>query len=145
MTLVDRIDLQSAKAAFAVANTPLFLMRKLRSDPAIALLARNRRGEEFLDALRDIAQREPTDLDELVLPYVYLVALSLKDDLSLLKEATQITQPYADWYQYIGNYLVQSTHPTMRKTVLFPHQIVIPRLSLTSSANTQRENIVLGG
>jgi hypothetical protein len=126
MSLVDQIDLRAAESAFAVANTPLFLMRKLRSDPAVALLARNRRGEELLKSLRDIARTEPNDLLEFVLPYIYLIALSLKQDLPHLREAAQITQPYADWYKYIGDYLVQSTHPTARIAISFPQQAVTP-------------------
>jgi hypothetical protein len=143
MNIMDEVELRGAESAFAVANTPLFLMRKLRSDPTIALLARKRRGEELLASLRDIAGKEPQDPREFVLPYVYLVALSLKQDLSHLREAATIAQPYADWYRYIGDYLVQSTIPTETKTILFSNQILTPTISLASSANTKIENLTV--
>lgn len=144
MTQPDQIDLRTAEAAFAVANTPLFLMRKLRSDPAVALLARNRRGEELLALLRQIAGQVPRDPREAVLPYIYLVALSLKQDLSHLREAAGIAQPHADWYEYIGKYLVQSTLPTARIAISFPQQVVTSTISVGSSANTYRENLIAG-
>jgi len=135
-------DLSQAQATFVVANTPLFLMRKLRSDPAVATIARNNDGSHILDWLRQASARAPDNERDLILPYVFLVALSLQNDLSPLKEAAAITVSFADWYKYIAQYLVDSITPTDRRVIKFTHELTPAKISTESSSATQK--LVLG-
>jgi len=133
---MTQIDTQTAEAALAVANTPLFLLRKLRADPIVASLARDRNAEELLSSLREISQKEPQTLQDLVLAYVYLVSLSLKENLSNLHAAAAIPIQ-AEWYRYIANYLAQSAEPTVRVNLTFPQHWSANNVSIKSSSNTQ--------
>ena len=67
-------DLTNAARVFAVANTLLFLVRKLRFDPLVQELGRRFSGTELLDALRSSVAEDPKNLEGAVRPYVYLVA-----------------------------------------------------------------------
>ena len=56
------VDLTNAQKVFAIANTPLFLVRKLLSDPVVLELSRRFSGTELLDALRSSASEQPDEL-----------------------------------------------------------------------------------
>jgi hypothetical protein len=110
-------DFQNAEMAFLLSNTPLFLLRKLRSDPVVAEIAHDLSGKELFDALHKAAQQEPKNIVEAVVPYVYLVALSVKGDFALLKQASDVRAPYSRWFKHISEFLLQSFIPTSRQAV----------------------------
>jgi len=128
-------DYQNAEAAFVLANTPLFLLRKLRSDPVVRAIAVDLSDDEIMSSLRAAVQQKPTDIREAVLPYLYLVALSIKGKIAPLREAAAIDVPYAEWFKYIGNYLLKSFIPTATVSVLMP-KIILPQPSTPSSSTT---------
>src|SRR4051812_21469407 len=68
-------DLSDAEFALAVANTPLFLLRKLREDEASRNIAIALPEAEIFRRMKQRLARKPKDLRERVEPYVYLVAL----------------------------------------------------------------------
>jgi cytochrome c-type biogenesis protein CcmH/NrfG len=133
-------DFPGAESVFAIANTPLFLVRKLRADPAVQELARENTEEEILSALRAAVRNEPQSARDYVVPYVYLIALAIKNNTAALRKAIEIRPPYADWYDYIANYLVQSSTPTVRNTLIFPPNIA-PVSTTKSSTPFQRSTI----
>ena len=89
MTDLSDVRLPLAEQAFAVANTPLFLLRKLRSDPAVLEIARVAQPKAILSALKKSLRRKPKTLSDAVSPYVYLVALSMTRDLGWMEEAAR--------------------------------------------------------
>jgi hypothetical protein len=131
-------DLYQAEAIFAISNTPLFLMRKLRYDPAVLKIAREHSGVEILQSLHELSGRTPENEHDWVLPYVLLVALSLKDDLSPLREAEKITIDYTDWYKYIARFLIESIIPTDRPIIRFKQALTSPNTSTIPSSATQK-------
>src|SRR5436190_13534617 len=94
------IDLSGAEAAFAVANTPLFLLRKLRADVAAMDIARLNSGKSILADLRRALQGKPVGFAESVLPYVLILALSYKTDFRLLRTAAKQRAARYPWYSY---------------------------------------------
>jgi hypothetical protein len=130
---------RNAEAAFVVANTPLFLLRKLRSDPVVRTIAFDLSDDEIISALRAAVRQKPTDIREAVLPYVYLVALSIKGKFASLKQAVDIDAPHAEWFKYIGNYLLQSFTPSTSQTVVLP-KITLPQPSISSSSKPTVKN-----
>jgi hypothetical protein len=114
---LTRVDISGAERAFSVANTPLFLLRNLKIDPATAEIARNATGHTVLQALKQMCERRPRTLDAAVRPYVYLVALSMMPDISFLREAANVTMPYHRWFRYLAEFLVREYRPTSFTTV----------------------------
>jgi hypothetical protein len=66
-----------------------------------------------------------------VLPYVYLVAISLKENFALLKQAVDVDAPHSRWFKYIGAFLIQSFTPTSRQAIAIalPHPTIAAKLS----------------
>lgn len=91
-------DLSQAETALAVANTPEFLERKLRSDPAVKDLLLRYGGEELRRKLSAVLRRKPKNLSEAVQPYAFLVAMSFDADKRPLLSAMQLKSKYHDWY-----------------------------------------------
>ncbi len=144
MTDPTRIRTPLAEKAFAVANTPLFLLRKLRSDPAVLEISQTVPPGTIFAALKDSLRRSPKTLSDAVQPYVYLVALSLTRDLQGLKEAAQLEAPYADWFAYIAKVLVDTYQPTVLETIQVPNTVISFGTTSKSSAPTAQQTINLG-
>jgi hypothetical protein len=122
MKSTNEIDLTEATQAFAVANTPLFLVRKLRADEAVRSLARELGEQELLEGLRLSIAEQPRDLTSAVRPYALLVALSLKLQADGIKKAAEISAPNWEWFDYISNYLSTSFHPVQSTRIVLSTQ-----------------------
>jgi hypothetical protein len=106
-------DLGQAVQAFALANTPLYLLRKLREDPALQEIGRQFSGEQILVALEEALKQEPKSLLDFAKPYAYLVALSFKADGKPLSEAAKLPNTNKwEWFAYIQAVLTQTLVPT---------------------------------
>lgn len=112
MTDPQDINLSGAEAAFAVANTPSYLLRKLRADPAIHEAARKYSFHELLRALKLSINKEPKTLSDLVRPYVYLVALYGAGHENTLEKAKSMSAPCYKWFSQIANTLSVEYVPT---------------------------------
>lgn len=69
----------SAKEAVLIANTPVFLLDRLRKDVAVQYVLDSMTPPEIVRALSESLARPVRDASELVPRYVYLVALSTVD------------------------------------------------------------------
>ena len=139
----DQIDLSEAERVFAVANTPLFLLRKLRADRGVQDIHANFTGPQILKALKSAIRKKPTTLDAATRPYAYLVALSMNTEVSYLKQAAELSVPHFDWFEYIANVLVKTRRPTSMQTITVAPEIVSPSLSHKSTAPVKRSTIKL--
>ena len=132
----DDFDLTEAASVYAVSNTPLFLVRKLQSDPIVHEIAESCSGEEIIEALRVAAATEPKSVNEAVRPYAYLVALWYKPELEHLLEAERIPAPNYLWFAYIASALVQTFSPVQKQLITVPYQIDSPKVFIGSSSET---------
>src|SRR5436309_2500197 len=107
---MDGINFRQAQGSFLIANTPIFLLRKLQADAAVQRLAASMTGEQLLAGLRTVSATEPQTLEQAVLPYIFLVALSFRmDEPALLRRATLVTPHSAHrWFDYIRTILIQT-------------------------------------
>ena len=128
MTNTQDINLSGAEAAFAVANTPSYLLRKLRADSAVREAASRCSSRELLSALRRSINTEPKTLADLVRPYFYLVALYGAGHGNALENAKTMSAPYRKWFSQIANTLsleyVPTTHIQVHLTVSERPQIL---------------------
>jgi hypothetical protein len=136
------VDLRQASYVYGIANTPLFLVRKLQDDPAIRALGTECPGEQLVDALRLIAALEPANSVEAVRPYAFLVALWFNPKIEHLKEASNIQTHVYRWYGYIAQVLLETFSPVQSQTVEVAGQLSAPLVSMGSTAATSHELII---
>jgi len=116
--------LGQASVAFSVANTPLFLLRKLRDDAEVRDIARNFSGEEILEQFAALLSRGPQSLRDEVAPYVFAVALSLKDTDAYLRTAAESEHlDKRNWLGYILRVLIETYSPTSTQEIFVPGQL----------------------
>jgi hypothetical protein len=104
----------SAKEAVLVANTPSFLLDRLRKDVAVQIVLDNMTGSQIVAALRDALARQPKSPSELVPAYVYLVALSSADpkDEALWTEISSLDLSGLEWGDTIRALISADAVPT---------------------------------
>ena len=96
--MTTSIPLKSATAAYAVANTHLFLVRKLLEDELIRRWAKPLEIDEINALLESAISEKPADLEAEVRPYAYLAALAGKAGRKALAQAESRSAPYHPWY-----------------------------------------------
>ena len=106
MKPLDTINFAEAYASYAVANTPLFLVRKLRDDDAVREVSRQLTSDEILQALKLSIEHRPLDIDSTIRPYVLLVALYMKPTIDGLVEAKELSAPHWRWFAQIRDHLL---------------------------------------
>jgi len=104
----------SAKEAVLVANTPSFLLDRLRKDVAVQTVLDNLTSGQIVASLRDVLARHPKEPAELVPAYVYLVALSSADpqDEALWREISSIDLSGLEWGNTIRTLISAEAVPT---------------------------------
>jgi hypothetical protein len=130
-------DLTGASRVYGVANTPLFLVRKLQADPAVRALGERCAGQEIIAALRQVLCAEPMNPVDAVRPYAFLVALWFKPEIEHLKEAARLQGGSFTWYSLIAEALLSTFSPIHTQVVQVPGCLPSPVVSPTSSAPTK--------
>ena len=143
MTRLINENLSGAEAAFAVANTPLFLLRKLRSDAAVQKISAQNSATRIFQELKLGLKTKPETLTALVEPYVFLVALSQKDTLATLRRAQNLKAPYHPWFQYLAKVLLKSYAPTATAKITAPEMSRADQISRVSKTPTSVVNMTL--
>jgi hypothetical protein len=125
----NSFNLSQAAYVYGLANTPLFLVRKLQEDPSIRAIADACTGEEIVSELRRIIGDEPTNACDAVRPYAYLVALSFGTEIDHLNEASRLRTSVYQWYGYIAETLVAAFSPVQKQFVQVPGVLPTPPVS----------------
>lgn len=142
MTTPSEIDLNQACEAFAIANTPLFLVRKLQADPAVHAARDRFSGQQLFDILLEALRDEPKSIIDSVRPYALLVALSLQGDIEHLRAASQVSAKGWDWFEYIAAFLVETFSPITTEIIRVPGELEAPSISYASEAPVQHIELV---
>lgn len=133
-------DFTQLAQTFALANTPLYLVRKFREDPTVQELARGFSGEQILAVLEKALNQEPVSLLDYTKPYAYLVALSLMPEGGHLREAAKL--PNMDkwqWLSYIRAVLAETFIPTTRFHVEWKPSLSELDSPIRSATPTERQ------
>lgn len=119
MTTFNEANLANAAQMYAVANTPLFLIRKLREDSAVFEIAASFDGAAIVEELKNVLQRDPQTPEDYVRPYVYIAALAQKSEDRFLRQAFSLPgHEKWDWYEYVAGALLEMYMATKIQTVL---------------------------
>lgn len=138
MTLPTTMQFDTAEAAYMVANTPLYLARRLQADEAVRALNLVWSADQIAAEYRASVSRAPQTLRELVTPYVCLAALSLRDDITALKEQTSASPLTAyRWLEQIRQIFIETYRPVTRQAFKVPRP-GHPNLTSYSSAPLTR-------
>lgn len=146
MTTIDQFPLTLAQQTFAVANTPLFLIRKLRVDPDVHEISRAFDGIQLLAELERSLQSKPENLRQSVLPYVLLMSLFFKGDKSFLTASGTVARNYEDdWFEYVRQVLIQTYRTTQFTTLKAqqPTSTLIPAHPKSASATSAPTSAVI--
>jgi hypothetical protein len=137
MTVAHNVTFDAAEGAYVVANTPLFLLRKLLSDPLIVALAHDTSGDDLFDALTAATSRPPASLSDRVLPFILLVALAIKGDLQSLYRALALPplDAKSHWFPYLANVLLETTRPYSVTTTVVSGLAGRPQAQLLTTAS----------
>lgn len=123
MKNLNDIDLKRAEAAYAVANTPMFLIRKLRSDRTVQTIADRCSAADLYTALRSSLEKKPETLSDVVKPYAYAVALFQKGAISYLRKAKELRFEQFNWFGQVVESLLKMHMPTSVEVVNFPRPL----------------------
>lgn len=108
MRHLSEANLTNAVQMYAIANTPLFLIRKLREDSAVSEIALSFDGEVILEELRNVLRHDPQTAEDYARPYVYVVALAQKPEDRFLRQAFSLAgRQKWDWYEYVTGALLE--------------------------------------
>jgi len=118
------IEISENKFIFAaqanlVANTPLFLLKKLQQDESVLAFSQKHSAEEILAELEKVYQDPDLSINS-VLPHILLVALSMNDDRTYLKRASNLGNRKFRWYREIANLLIKDQITKIDSTINFP-------------------------
>jgi len=105
------MNLDEARYTVVVANNPRFLFNRLRKNSAVESVANSNSAEEIANWLQQWSHREPTSVDDLAEAYVYLVALSFKENQGR-QIARTLRLPGLPWSEYLIDMVAESDEPT---------------------------------
>lgn len=121
------IKLDNARTAYMTANTPMYIVRNLRSDPEIVKLHLQNSAESILDEIKDRLTRLPLDFDDRILPLILLAALALKQSRTLMLEAARLDGARYRWYKPVADSFLQQMRPTSVSKIEIPAAITADR------------------
>jgi hypothetical protein len=135
---ISSMKMLDAELAFATANTPLYLLRKLRQSPTVARIAATKSAFQIYRSLASALKRKPKNFRDSVLPYALLVALSMRSDNKYLSAVAELPSPYHHWFKYSCDSIVGASRSTTKEIVGFKGKLKIQRSTKTGN----RTNVV---
>jgi hypothetical protein len=106
---------EAAKEAVLIANTPAFLLERLRRDISAQTVADSMSSREIMDALRSLLAQRIAGASQLVLAYVYLAALASSidaRDATLLEQFRALELSNLEWGRAIRELIISEAVPT---------------------------------
>jgi len=130
------LDTTTIEAQFVIANTPNFIVRRIKEDKIPYLLSKNMPPNSVLKLFVESLEKKPDDLRELVTPYICLAALSLAPDLKFLRDAILFTpRPNYKWLRPFAQILIDTYRPTTFVSVRPPAISNLAIMTSRSSSN----------
>jgi hypothetical protein len=137
MSIRDHVDLKRAAQIYVVANTPTYLVRRFKAELSLRGLLIKMGPQAVLAEFNAAVAAEPSNIQDLVTPYVALATLSLSEDLSFLKAVPrQLPVLTYKWLDEIRDYLIETYDPIKFYSIQAPPQTAPEPLFSSSSAST---------
>jgi hypothetical protein len=134
LDLLQTTDLSNANEAVLVANTPSFLLDRLRRDMSVDHVSRTLETSEIIEFLRNCETAAPTRVHDIVQRYVYLVALAMKDPAEVWPILDEIDLSGLEWGEQIRSLMRAQAIPT-NNVVLPPDAPALNRQPVRTEAS----------
>jgi hypothetical protein len=121
----EGINLDNARATYMTANTPMYIVRNLRSDPEIVKLHLRTTAEAILEELKDRLGRLPLEFEDRIFPLVLLAALGLKQNRTAMIEAASLEGKNYRWYKPVADSFVQQIRTTSISRIDAPVTVTV--------------------
>lgn len=104
----------TAKEAVLVANTPTFLLDRLRKDSAVQFVISSMKPLEIVMTLEQGLLQAPSDATGIVALYVYLAALSVTDpsDQEVWERISALDLSHLEWGEVLKKLMRADAIPT---------------------------------
>lgn len=132
------INLDNARSVYMTANTPMYIVRNLRSDPEIVKLHLKNSEKAILAEIKERLQRLPLDFEDRILPLVLLAALALKQNRTSMMAAARLDGNSYRWYKPVADNLVQQIRPTTVSSITVPATVTVKRPAPAHSASSYK-------
>lgn len=135
---LNGIKLDNARFVYMTANTPMYIVRNLRSDPEIVKLHLRNSAEVIIAEIKNRLVRLPLDFEDRILPLVLLAALALKQNRTAMLEAARLDGKIYRWYKPVVDSLVQQIRPTTMSQIVAPISTTVKSFALGSSTSSYK-------
>ncbi|UVK44839.1 hypothetical protein BPNPMPFG_000304 [Mesorhizobium sp. AR07] len=131
---MENLDLSSVEDHYIFSNTPMYLVRRLKEDAAVASAAKQNSPQFLADQYKTQVRKPPENVREAVIPYVCLVALFLQKQAAKLKEMTALSpDPSYKFIAEVNQILVQTLVPTNVFSGNFPQETLSNNFTINPS------------
>lgn len=137
LTLFDELDLSNANEVVLVANTPTYLLDRLRKDASVAHISQTVSATEILDALRATSATEPQRVQDVVQRYIYLAALAMKDPSEIWPGLAEIDLKKLEWGDQLRE-MIKAESVATNRIVIAARAAEISRAVLRIEASNSR-------
>lgn len=141
LSLFDILDLSNANEVVLVANTPTYLLDRLRKDASVASIAQTLTTSAILAALRSLSGSDPLRVQDVVQRYIYLAALAMKNPSEVWPGLAEINLDKLEWGNQLREIIKAETVATNRISVVAPAAEInrnMPRIDASSARTNQR-------
>jgi hypothetical protein len=139
----SEVDLSEAGNTYLIANTPLFLARRLQTDSSADLLSRLCSCEDLYAGIVDALQKDPENSIDAVRPFMYLIALRGQETPDLFFKAAELHSRRHPWYTTVARVLEATFIPQVNESIWVgvPQPTFVqypPTPALTELAETEK-------
>jgi hypothetical protein len=113
----EEIDLSETANIYMIANTPLFLIRRLQADSSVAALSLHCGTNDLYSGIESALSASPENPVEAVRPFAYLIALRNHNDPDMFFKASELRAPYLSWYPTVARMLAVTFIPNTNVTL----------------------------
>lgn len=126
-------------AILSVSNTPGYMIRNFRQDPAVDALVKLSTYDELRQALKDILDGTSTSVHDGAIAYAYLIAMSVKDAPRTAQMLANGEFRRLGWAEQVVSYELVRMQPTTIAELKVPTLVTA---SPSQTSNTLRTNQV---
>jgi hypothetical protein len=135
----EQINLTETANIYLIANTPIFLIRRLQADSSVYALAQLCTASDLYDAIVSSLAKPPEDPIEAVRPFAFLVALRIQNCAQLFYKAAELPAPHLPWFSTVARMLGVTFVPNANVTMT-----VTPPPSLTDFSGSTTRTVASG-
>jgi hypothetical protein len=142
LNLFGLLDLSNANEIVLVANTPSYLLDRLRKDASVGHIAQTLSTPTILDALRTWSATNPQSVQDVVQRYVYLAALAMKDPSEIWPGLAEINLQRLEWGDQIREIIKAENVATNRIVIGAPSAEINQSVTWVEATNTRTSRLI---